>query len=311
MTVVVTGGAGFIGSHIVQRLVGDGESVIVFDDLSTGKETNLDGFDVRFVRGDLRDRDALRSALRGVDAVYHVGALPSVPRSWTDPVGSLAVNAQGTAVLVEEAIRANVQAVVYSSSSSVYGAQQKECMEESLEPRPLSPYGYSKLLGEEIALAHAAAGQIRVVALRYFNVFGPRQDPTSQYSAVIPRFISAALRGAPATVQSDGLQTRDFTYVDNVVQANLLAMQSTANAVALNVACGASISVLDLVEQISSILEMPLPIEWQEGRKGDIRHSRCDFSLASSLIGYHPVVDFHAGLRRACAFYAGLEVSDS
>jgi len=227
-----------------------------------------------------------------------------VARSWQDPVGSLAVNAHGTANIVEAAEKSGVAALIYSSSSSIYGDQAAEKKSEDLEPRPISPYGYSKLLGEMIALAHARAPHgMRVVSLRYFNVFGARQDPNSPYAAVIPLFITHALAGTKATVHGDGTQSRDFTHVDNVVDANLCALRSSASAVAVNVACGSSHTLLELIDSISALNGHKLKTVFDAPREGDIKHSLADISLAAEEIGYRPKVTFQAGLRRVFEDY--------
>jgi UDP-glucose 4-epimerase len=302
--VLVTGGAGFIGSHLVERLAREGYSVRVLDNLSTGRRSNLEGIEgVELLEADIRSRDAVAKAVEGVSGVFHLAALPSVVRSWEDPVQSLAVNAHGTANLAEAASAAGVRVLVYSSSSSVYGDQAAEAKSEDLEPRPISPYGYAKLLGEKLSLAHAGKNGLRVLALRYFNVFGSRQDPDSPYAAVIPLFIRHALGRTPAIIHGDGNQSRDFTYVENVVDANLLAFDSAASGVALNVACGDSHSLLELVDRISALNGHPLEIIHDEPRVGDIRHSRADISLAGAALGYSPRVGFEEGLRRTYASY--------
>ena len=299
--VLVTGGAGFIGSHLVRRLLADGYKVRVLDNFATGRKSNLEDVDgVEVMDGDIRSRTDVARAMRDVDAVFHLAALPSVARSWKDPVSTLAVNAHGTANLVEAAAKSGVSAFVYSSSSSIYGDQEAEKKSEDLEPRPISPYGYSKLLGEMIALAHARAPEgMRVVALRYFNVFGHRQDPESPYAAVIPLFITHALAGTTATIHGDGTQSRDFTYVDNVVDANVCALRSNASGIAMNVACGDSHSLLELVEAISGLNGHPLKTTFGPPREGDIKHSLADISLAAAEIGYEPRVSFQDGLRKA------------
>jgi len=303
--VLVTGGAGFIGSHLVRRLLADGYEVRVLDSLATGSLDNLAGVDgVDFIEADVRSRASLRRAMVGVDVVFHLAALPSVARSWIDPVSTLATNAHGTANVVEAAAEAKVQCLVYSSSSSVYGEQEVELKAESLEPQPISPYAYSKLLGEKIALAHARDGAgLRVVALRYFNVFGARQDPNSPYSAVIPLFIKAALGATTATIFGDGLQSRDFTYVDNVVEANLSALRSNVSGLAMNVATGESHTLRELTDAISALHGRPLEVAFGPPRAGDIRHSRADISLAAKAIGYRPGVGFEEGLRRTFEHY--------
>jgi UDP-glucose 4-epimerase len=302
---LVTGGAGFIGSHLVRRLLREGFRVRILDNLATGSPRNLEGLDgIELIEGDVRSRAVVTEAMVGVESVFHLAALPSVARSWRDPVGTLATNAHGTANVVEAAVDAQVSCLIYSSSSSVYGEQDAELKSESLEPRPISPYAYSKLLGEKIALAHARDRMgIRVVALRYFNVFGSRQDPDSPYSAVIPLFIKSTLAGTTATIHGDGTQSRDFTHVDNVVQANVCALKSEASAVVMNIACGQSHTLLDLVEAISALNGRRLQVTFGPPRDGDIQHSRADISLATAQIGYDPRVTFEDGLRRTFEEY--------
>lgn len=298
---LVTGGAGFIGSHLVRRLLSEGYAVRVLDNFATGRRSNLEGVaGVDMQEGDIRSTSDVTKAMRDIDAVFHVAALPSVARSWKDPVGSLAVNAHGTANVVGAAAKGGVSAVVYSSSSSVYGDQKAETKSEDLDPQPISPYGYSKLLAEMIALAHSRAPQgMRVVSLRYFNVFGPRQDPDSPYAAVIPLFITHALAGTTATIFGDGTQSRDFTHVDNVVDANMCALQSEASGIAMNVACGDSHTLLELVDAISELNGRPLQTSFGPPREGDIKHSLADISLARAIIGYQPKVGFLDGLKKA------------
>jgi nucleoside-diphosphate-sugar epimerase len=305
MKLLVTGGGGFIGSHLVGRLLDLGHEVRILDNFETGRRENLAEFSgTEVIAGDLLDPAPLARAVAGVEAIFHVAALPSVPRSWSDPVGSLRANALGTAALARAALSAGVQSIIYSSSSSVYGDQPGECRSEDIEPRPISPYASSKLLGEEILLAHAASKSLRVLALRYFNVFGPRQDPTSQYSAVIPKFIAAALRDEPVVIHGDGTQSRDFTYVNNVVDANLLALQSTASGHSLNIACGRSISLLDLVDAIARLNGRALAVTHDAPRVGDIIRSLADCTLAERVLGYRPAVDFETGLDLTYAYYA-------
>jgi UDP-glucose 4-epimerase len=302
---LVTGGAGFVGSHLVRRLLLEGYSVRILDNFATGTMRNLDGLEsVQVIKGDIRSRTVVNEAMTGVESVFHLAALPSVARSWMDPVATLATNAHGTANVVESAVDARVSCLIYSSSSSVYGEQDAELKSESLEARPISPYAYSKLLGEKIALAHAREGKgMRVVALRYFNVFGARQDPDSPYSAVIPLFIKHALTGTAATIHGDGTQSRDFTHVDNVVEANVCAFRSEASGIAMNIACGQSHTLLDLVAAISDLNGRTLEIIFGPPREGDIRHSRADISLARAKIGYDPKVTFEDGLRRTFEEY--------
>jgi len=304
MRVLVTGGAGFIGSHLVERLLADGEEPVVFDNLATGRLSNIETFDIEKIEGDVRSRDDVRRAMRGVNGVLHAAALPSVARSWQDPVTTLAVNAQGSAIVVEEAIAAGVERFVYSSSSSIYGDQEAERKIETLEPRPISPYGFSKLFAEQIVLAFGASGRIGTLALRYFNVFGSRQDPNSPYSAVIPKFITAAVTRRIAVIYGDGLQSRDFTFVENVVEANVLALRSDASGVAVNIASGQSRTLLDLVDSISAIAGRRLAVEHAAPRAGEILHSLADISLAGKLLGYRPLVAFADGLEQAYGAYA-------
>src|SRR5438309_4848576 len=255
---LVTGGAGFIGSHLVERLVTLGHFVRVVDDLSTGDEANLAGIadQIEFLRGDLCEPAVCRRAVVGIDIVFHVAALPSVPRSLKDPWASHAANVNATMRLLEACVEAGVARFVYSSSSSVYGDTPVLPKTEAVEPLPRSPYAASKLAGEQYALAFARAGRIEAVALRYFNVFGPRQSPHAAYAAVIPNFLQAAREGRPAVLYGDGQQTRDFTYVDNVVDANVLAASAPAGSVSgwpVNVGAGMRTSLLGLIEMIGGI----------------------------------------------------------
>ena len=305
MRLLVTGGGGFIGSHLTARLLTLGHEVRVLDNFETGRPQNLAGLDgVEVITGDLLDPPVVERAMTGIEGVFHVAALPSVPRSWTDPVGSLRANAMGTAAEARAAARAGVAGLFYSSSSSVYGDQPGDHRSEDMELKPISPYGCSKLLGEEVALAHGRPGGLRVLALRYFNVFGPRQDPNSQYSAVIPKFIGAALRREAVVIYGDGTQSRDFTPVGNVVEANVLALQSEVGGMSVNIACGRSISLLQLVDAISELNGRRLVVSHEEPRAGDILHSRADCALAERLLGYRPVIDFEAGLRLTYEHYA-------
>lgn len=304
MRVLVTGGAGFIGSHLTRALLAAGHQVRVLDDLSTGSRDNLAGAaDAELVEADIRDRSSLAAPMRGVEAVFHLAALPSVPRSWSDPVATLAANGLGTANVIEAAVAAAVSSFVYSSSSSVYGNQAGGARSEEMEPQPISPYGYSKLLGEKIAHAHARARDIRVISLRYFNVFGPRQDPDSQYSAVIPRFIRAAREGGAVTVHGDGRQSRDFTYVDNVVQANLLSLCAPVHDAVLNVGCGRPVVLLDLVRAVAGLNGRPLDVVHTEPRAGDVRSSCADIGRARQLLGYMAAVDFETGLKQTYEWF--------
>ncbi len=306
---LVTGGAGFIGSHLAQRLVALGHQVRVVDNLSTGSEANLAGMDgdIDFLRGDLCEPEVCRRAVAGIDVVFHVAALPSVPRSVKDPWASHASNVNATVRLLEACKEAHVKRIVYSSSSSVYGDTPVLPKTESVEPLPRSPYAASKLAGEQYVLAFARGGAVEGVALRYFNVFGPRQDPHSAYAAVIPKFFHAALEGRAAVLYGDGYQTRDFTYVDNVVEANILAATApaaTANGWVVNVGAGTRTTLLGLIDLIGGIAGRELRYVQQPPRAGDVRDSLASLERAERILGYHPRVSLEEGLRHTCAWLA-------
>lgn len=306
---LVTGGAGFIGSHVAERLVRDGHRVRVVDNLSTGAEANLDPCreDVEFVKGDLRDPATCARAVAGVELVFHLAAMPSVPRSMEDPLGCHQHNVEATVNLVLAAREAGSRRVVFSSSSSVYGDTPTLPKRESAELMPMSPYAAAKLAGEQYVVALARAGMIEGVALRYFNVFGPRQSPNSAYAAVIPAFMAAATAGAPAPVNGDGEQTRDFTYIDNVVSANLLAGFGEATRVSgqvCNVGAGQRTSLRQLVEQIAAVAGHPLPIQHLPPRPGDVRDSLASLERAREVLGYEPLVSLQDGLQRTWDWFA-------
>jgi len=305
---LVTGGAGFIGSHICERLVRDGHTVRVLDDFSSGKEENLVDFgaDVELIRGDIRDVDIVKRATKGVDVVFHEAALGSVPRSVADPVTTHEVNITGTLNVFLAARDAGVKRVVYASSSSVYGETPELPKRETMAPQPLSPYALSKLAGEHYAAVFKHIYDFEIVALRYFNIFGPRQDPESQYAAVIPRFITALLEGRPPVVYGDGGQSRDFTFVDNVVEANLLAAESQAAAgQAFNVACGGRYTLLELLDQLKQILGSSIEPVHEEARAGDVRDSQASIDAAVKTLNYKVSVGFDEGLRKTVAWYQG------
>jgi UDP-glucose 4-epimerase len=305
-TYVVTGGAGFIGSHIAERLLKDGQRVRIVDNFSTGKRQNI-----AHLNGDLdvheisiTDLDALHKAFAGADYVLHQAALPSVPRSIDDPLTTHEYNVTGTLNVLIAARDAGVKRVVYAASSSAYGDVEGEYKVESMPPRPLSPYGISKLTGEYYCQVFTGVYGLETVALRYFNVFGPRQDETSQYSAVIPLFISAMLRGQPPTIYGDGTQSRDFTYIDNVVHGNLLALRAPrAAGQMMNLATGGRFSLLDLVDAINELLGTQIAPQHAAPRSGDIKHSRADIARARDLLGFEPVVTFLDGLARTIEWY--------
>jgi UDP-glucose 4-epimerase len=305
---LVTGGAGFIGSHIVEQLVQDGHGVRVIDNLSTGHERNLAGWidDIEFLHADLRDPQACRRAVEGIDVVFHVAALPSVPRSLADPWASHDSNVNGTVNLLLACREAGVRRVVYSSSSSAYGDTPALPKVESMEPLPRSPYAAAKLAAEHYVLAFARAGLVEGVALRYFNVFGPRQDPNSAYAAVIPAFLKAARDGSPARLFGDGGQTRDFTFVSNVVNANLLAGRqdaSRASGWVVNVGAGARTSLLELLTMIEELSNRKVTIEHAPSRPGDVRDSLASLDRARQVLDYAAAVPLRAGLERTWGWF--------
>ena len=296
---LVTGGAGFIGSHLAEALLDQGESVRVLDNLATGRETNLAALQGRaqLIRGDLRNLEAVRAAVEGVEVVFHQGALASVPRSIADPVTSLEININGTQNVLQAARDAGVRRVVYASSSSIYGNTPTLPKHEQMQPHPVSPYAIHKLTGELLCQAFTSIYGLETVALRYFNVFGPRQDPTSEYAAVIPRFLTALIQKQRPIVFGDGEQTRDFTYIANVVQANLLAATSRAAVgYAMNIGCGEQVSLNTVLHLAGELLGVTPDVEYREPRPGDVRDSLADISLAQLLLGYKPIIGFDEGL---------------
>lgn len=303
---LVTGGAGFIGSNIAEALVKRGEQVVVLDNLATGYEENIKHLrnDLTFIKGDVRDAGTVREALAGVDYVLHEAALASVPRSIEDPVLVTDVNVRGTLVVLDEARRAGAKRFVYAASSSAYGDTETLPKVESMMPKPLSPYAASKLMGEYYCAVYAHVYGMSTVSLRYFNIFGPRQDPQSQYAAVIPIFISHLMAGTPPSIFGDGEQSRDFTYIENVVEANILASRCEgARGQTVNIACGAHYTLNDLFKQMQSIMGSSIAPLYAERRAGDVKHSHADISAAERLIGYKVRVPFAEGLRRTIAWY--------
>jgi UDP-glucose 4-epimerase len=298
--VLVTGGAGFIGSHLVERLLQLGRDVRVLDNFSTGHRANLAPFagDVDVVEGDIRSYERVHNAVRGCDAVLHQAALPSVPRSIADPLTSHATNATGTLNLLLAARDEDVGRVVHASSSSVYGAAEGLPKRETMPTLPISPYGTAKLAAESYCRSFHEIYGLETIALRYFNVFGPRQDPASEYAAVIPKFIAALAEGRPPTIYGDGEQSRDFTYVENVVDANLLALEAPGvGGRVFNIACGVRVTLNELAGLLRA--EMGVEVEPVHGppRPGDIRHSLADVERAREDLRYEPRIDFAAGLR--------------
>jgi UDP-glucose 4-epimerase len=296
---LVTGGAGFIGSHIVDRLVQRGESVVVLDNLSTGKLANLERArgSIELLEADVRDLDAVRQACGGAEWVLHHAALASVPQSIADPISANEVNASGTLNVLVAAREAGVRRVVYAASSSVYGDTPPMPIGEDSSPAPLSPYAVSKHVGELYCQVFWKLHGLETVVLRYFNVFGPRQDPGSEYAAVIPKFITALQRGESPVIFGDGEQTRDFVYVNNVVEANLLACQAPkAVGRVMNIAGGARTSLNELVTVMRRAIGVDIPAVHGEPRAGDIRHSSADIARAQELLGYEVTVPLEEGL---------------
>jgi UDP-N-acetylglucosamine/UDP-N-acetyl-alpha-D-glucosaminouronate 4-epimerase len=305
-TYLVTGGAGFIGSHITERLVRDGHEVRVLDNFSSGHEANLQSFPgaVELIRGDIRNAQLVNEASKGVDVVFHEAALGSVPRSVEDPVTTHEVNITGTLNVLLAARDAGVKRVVYASSSSVYGETPELPKSEGMTPQPLSPYALSKLAGEFYSSVFKHVYDFEIVSLRYFNIFGPRQDPESQYAAVIPRFITALLEGKAPVVYGDGLQSRDFTYVENVVNANLLAAEAKDVAGrAFNVACGGRYTLLDLLARLKETLGSDIEPIHEAARAGDVRDSQASIEAAQQSLGYRVSVGFEEGLRKTVDWY--------
>lgn len=307
--VLVTGGTGFIGSHLVDALLARGDHVRVFDNLSTGNRANLDQTNPRLeiVDGDLTDPQAVAQAVDGMDLVFHQAALSSVPRSVERPLDTNAACVTGTLHVLDAARRAGVRRLVYAASSSAYGDQPTSSKRETDLPAPISPYGAAKLAAEYYCQAFTATYGFETVSLRYFNVFGPRQDPGSPYSAVIPLFITAILNGQQPKIYGDGHQSRDFCYVANVVHANLLAAdaQGAAGKV-FNVACGQNTSLLQLLAQINHLLGTDVAPIHEPARAGDVRESLADISQARRILGYEPQVSFNEGLQRSIEYYRDL-----
>ena len=301
MKVMVTGAAGFIGSNLVEALVERGDTVLGLDNLSTGRLENLKCVEGRpnfeFVKADLRDEVAVERSCRGVEVVFHEGALPSVPRSIENPKETFDINVGGTMNVLMAAKKANVARVVFASSSSIYGNAEVQPVAETVVPNPISPYGASKLASEAFGFSFAASFRLRFYALRYFNVFGPRQDPKSDYAAVLPRFMSRLTNGSKPVIYGDGLQTRDFTFVGNVVKANLLvADKKDAPTGAYNIAAGSPHTVKELLETLCKIYDKPYDPAFEPPRPGDILRSSADVRKAREALGYRTVTELQAGL---------------
>jgi len=309
MRYLVTGGAGFIGSHLAERLVEDGHEVVVLDDLSTGRREHLRAVRdrIRFIRGSVTSIEVCRRAMRGVDIVLHQAAVTSVPLSARDPVGVHEANVTGTLNVLVAARETPVRRVVYAGSTAAYGDGPELPSHEGLLPRPLSPYAAAKLAGESYCRAFFRTYGLETVVLRYFNIFGPRQNLESQYGAVVPLFIAAALRGEPPVIFGDGGQTRDFTFVTDVVEANLLACHAPAERAAgevFNIGCGVATSVSELWGQIRDLVGVDIEPVHEAARAGDVRESRAAIAKARERLGYAPGPDLQEGLRRTIAYFA-------
>ncbi|MBN1313574.1 MAG: SDR family oxidoreductase [Anaerolineae bacterium] len=306
---LVTGGAGFIGSNLVKTLLAQGHAVRVLDNFSTGKHSNLQDCleQIELIEGDLTILEDVRLAVKDIEFVLHQGAVPSVAKSVENPLGSNEANINGTLHVLVAARDAGVSRVVFASSSSIYGDQDPNLSKvETMQSLPISPYGVAKLAAERYCQVFYQVYGLETVALRYFNVFGPHQDPQSMYAAVIPRFITAFLQGQAPIVYGDGEQTRDFTYVENVVNANILAATVPAKDVCgefFNIAAGGQTSLNTLIEMLHEITGLDTPAVYQEVRPGDIKHSRADIAKATSSMGYHPQVSLQDGLRRTVEWY--------
>jgi len=306
-TALVTGVAGFIGSNLADALLDRGYDVRGIDNFATGRKQNLtaiggsDAF--TFHEADIRDADTLQSIIDGVDYIFHQAAVPSVPRSVDDPVTTTDANCTGTATVIDAARKADVDSVVVASSSSVYGSTEQLPKVESITEQPESPYALSKFYTEKLALQASDLYDIDTAALRYFNIFGPRQDPNGDYAAVIPKFISLMLDGERPVIYGDGEQSRDFTFIDNAIQANISAAESDVTGEALNVGCGGRVTVNEIVEALNDGLGTNLDPIYDDPRPGDVRHSHADISKATELLGYEPTTEFEDGLERTIEYY--------
>lgn len=313
--ILVTGGAGFIASHIVDALVNRGDDVVVFDNLSNGRMSNLAHLEgrIKFLQFDLTNLDQVKAALEGVDKVCHQGALGSVPRSIADPINSHNSNANGTLNLLTAAKDLGIKRVVVASSSSIYGDTPELPKHEGMPFNPKSPYAFTKVCTEEYARIFSLVYGMENIALRYFNVFGPRQNPNLAYSAVIPLFIKKIVAGEPPMINGDGSTSRDFTYVANVVLGNLLALDAPASATgrAYNLALGGQISLIDLVEMINEILGTSVKPTFQPNRPGDVAHSKASIDDIRNALGFAPIVEFKEGLRRTIEYYKDFELNQS
>ncbi|MCP4634405.1 MAG: SDR family oxidoreductase [candidate division Zixibacteria bacterium] len=306
MLYLVTGGAGFIGSNIVQRLIKDGKEVRIIDNFSSGMRSNIESLlnDIDFIEGDIRDFWTVVKAVKGVDYIIHQAALPSVPRSIDNPLTSNEVNINGTLNILEAAKFYNVKRVIYASSSSIYGDTEIMPKEESMPPSPLSPYAITKLAGERYCQIYHQLYGLETVALRYFNVFGPNQNPHSQYSAVVPKFILALFNGKSPIIHGDGTQSRDFTYIDNVVNANILAcFVKDAVGHIINIACGMEYDLNMIFNKLNNIIGTDIKATYSAHKPGDVKRSLADISKAKVLLGYKPEIDLQEGLLRTVDYF--------
>jgi nucleoside-diphosphate-sugar epimerase len=316
MKVLVTGGAGFIGSHLTERLLRDGHRVRVLDNFATGDRGRFEALmaehEVELVEGDMRSYERAHTAVEDQELVFHIAALPSVPRSIGDPLTSSEVNVGGTLNILLASRDADVRRVVFASSSSVYGANEELPKKETQHPLPIAPYGVAKLAAEGYCRSFTQVYGLETVALRYFNVFGPRQDPRSQYAAVVPAFISSLVRGIPPQISGDGEQSRDFTYVDNVVDATLLAAEAPGvGGRVYNIACQERTTVNELFREIRECLGSDVDPVYVGDRMGDIKHSLADISAAAADIGYRPEVSVSTGVRQTVADYLDRRAEDT
>ncbi len=310
MRYVVTGGAGFIGSNTVDELVRRGHSVVVLDDLSAGKEDNLAEIrnKITFIKGSITDIEVVRKAMHEAEYVLHLGARTSVPRSVKDPIETNKINIEGTLNVLVAAKELKVKRVVFAASSSAYGETPTLPKVETMQPEPISPYGVTKYVGELYGQTFGRCYGLENVALRYFNIFGPRQDPGSPYSGVLAKFCTAFLEGTPPSVFGDGEQTRDFTYVDNAVQANLLACEApNVSGKVFNVGVGGRVSLNEVLRELRKITGKALEAKYEPPRDGDIRDSQADISRAREFLGYEPQVSFEEGLARTFEWYRGTQ----
>jgi nucleoside-diphosphate-sugar epimerase len=305
-TYLVTGGGGFIGSNIAHELVRRGEKVRIIDNFSTGNRKNISDIhdDIELIEADIRDLESVWHAVKGIDFVLHQAALPSVARSVNEPITSNEVNTSGTLNMLVAARDAGVKRFIFATSSSIYGDTPILPKREDMVPSPLSPYAVTKLIGEHYCRIFYNLYGLETMSLRYFNVFGPGQDPSSQYSAAIPKFINAIIKGELITIYGDGEQSRDFTYVQNVVNANLLACEApNASGDAMNIACGNGITLNQLISTIEIELGIKANMVYEDAKPGDVKHSRADISKAQALINYNPLISFEEGLAKTIKWF--------